>query len=173
MTQPHDCRIRLLDPASDAEVNLVADRMRETLVEVVGPEQGRAMYSVEWLRQRVRWHLDPQQTTAALWLAELADGQIAGHTIVRVEPVGSEDPIGLFSTIYVVPQLRRRGIATRLLDRGEQWMVARKLAQAATNTAQANHKLIALLRRRGYDVWLTDDEADMVQLRTTLPDSAR
>ena len=41
--------IRAIDPQSRAEVELVASRMRQTLVEVLGEEVGGNMYTMDWL----------------------------------------------------------------------------------------------------------------------------
>lgn len=50
-------RIRALDPGSEAEIDLVAQRMRRTLIDVEGEETGTALYTMEWLRDQVRFHL--------------------------------------------------------------------------------------------------------------------
>src|SRR5438034_4585227 len=94
-------RIRELDPLAEQEINLVAQRMRDTLIEVEGPDVGAALYSMDWLRERVRWHLNLQTALAKVFLAVQDDGKVIGHTIVRkeVDPQGS--PYGLFSTTYV------------------------------------------------------------------------
>ncbi len=88
-------RIRDIDPASDAEVDLVARRMRQTLVEVEGEEAGMALYTMQWLRDRVRWHLDPASTTGRVFLAEGPGGQVLGHAIVRIEADDSGRRFGL------------------------------------------------------------------------------
>ena len=59
-----ELKIREIDPTSKEEISLVASRMRETLIEVLGEERGTALYSMDWLRNRVLWHLDPTQTSA-------------------------------------------------------------------------------------------------------------
>jgi GNAT superfamily N-acetyltransferase len=46
-------KIRPLDPGSEPEIDLVASRMRETLVEVLGEARGASMYSVEHFIVRV------------------------------------------------------------------------------------------------------------------------
>src|SRR5437762_9348922 len=56
-------RIRPVDPTSESELELAARRMRLTLNEVLGEEAGTALYSMEWLRQRVLWHLNPANCT--------------------------------------------------------------------------------------------------------------
>ena len=38
-------------------IALIARRMQSTLVEVLGAERGAQMYTMTWLRQRVREHL--------------------------------------------------------------------------------------------------------------------
>ena len=149
---PGGCRIRDIDPASESEVGLVARRMRETLVEVEGEEVGGALYSMEWLRDRVRWHLDPGQCTARVFLAENAVGRVIGHTIVRIEPGEGGGRHGLFSTIFVEPDSRKLAVGTLLLRHGEAWMAAQGMKEAATWTSATNAKLIGLYGRHGYAI---------------------
>lgn len=158
--------IREIDPDSPDEIELVATRMRRTLIDVLGAERGSALYTLDWLRARVRWHLDPVQTTAKVFLSEDSEGHVTGHTIVRVEVEGGEEPFGIFSTIYVEPAFRRQGIATALLLRGEQWLREQGLARAVTNTAETNQRLIDLFARHGYAIQLA--ESEMVQLGKAL-----
>ena len=49
----HEFKIRQINPSSSSEIELVAKRMRDTLMEVAGAERGEAMYSMEWLIERV------------------------------------------------------------------------------------------------------------------------
>ncbi len=143
-------RIREIDAADDAEIDLVAQRMRDTLIEVEGPETGVALYTMDWLRDRVRWHLDPDKALAKVLLAVDADGQIVGHTIVRRESTEEGAHFGLVSTTYVVPASRRFGIAQRLLEAGEAWMHQHALPVSATWTSSTNTPLIRLYARNGY-----------------------
>jgi GNAT superfamily N-acetyltransferase len=106
---------RPIDRCSDPEISLVAQRMRQTLVEVLGEERGTALYSLDWLLQRVKWHLDPQQAVAEIFLAEDCQGTIVGHTIVRKDLDIQGREIGLFSTTFVDPAFRKSGVATKLL----------------------------------------------------------
>jgi GNAT superfamily N-acetyltransferase len=146
--------IRALDPLRESEIVLVASRMRDTLVEVLGKTQGEAMYSLEWLEERVRFHLDPLRS-AKVFLAEY-ERQIVGQTIVRAEGEAGE-AYGLFSTIFVVPEHRRHGVARLLLSQGESWMREQGLHRAATNTAHDNQKLIRILETLGYSIALRAD----------------
>lgn len=151
--------VRPIDPRADEEVALVAHRMRETLIEVLGEERGGTMYSMDWLVQRVRWHLDPGSVVGQVFVAETAAGDIVGHTIVRIEPDAHDDPpasdaggqeIGLFSTTFVDPSVRRLGVATQLLDAGERWMRERGMPLSVTYTDADNVKLQRLYIRHGY-----------------------
>jgi GNAT superfamily N-acetyltransferase len=169
-------KIRDIRAASGEEIALVAARMRDTLIEVEGEEHGASMYSLEWLAERVRWHLDPSQTTARVMLAERdsteetlhgprnstststgnASHSIVGHCIVRVDgraapPAGAgEAAIGLIVTTYVCPEFRRHGLAARFLQEAEQWVMAHGLSHLATWTSATNTPLIALYQRCGY-----------------------
>jgi GNAT superfamily N-acetyltransferase len=139
-----------LSSDDEAKIDLVAHRMRLTLIEVKGEEAGAALYTLDWLRDRVRWHLDRSACTGEVFLAERSDGDIAGHTIVRVEHDGQGERFGLFSTTYVDPAQRSQGIADQLLQHGEDWMRAQGLQRAATWTSATNAKLIKLYARHGY-----------------------
>jgi len=143
-------RIRELDPLAEHEINLVAQRMRDTLVEVEGPDVGAALYSMDWLRERVKWHLNPQTALAKVFLAVQGDGKVIGHTIVRRELDAQGSPYGLFSTTYVVPAARRAGVAHQLLVTGEHWMLDQGFSSAATWTSVTNTKLLSLYHGHGY-----------------------
>lgn len=144
--------IREINAASSAEVALVARRMRQTLIEVEGEAVGTALYSMAWLQQRVRWHLDPGKCTGAVFLVVGKDDSILGHTIVRVELEEPDSRFGLFSTTYVEPAARRRAVADRLVIHGEHWMKRLGLGEAATWTSQSNLKLIRLYAKHGYAI---------------------
>jgi GNAT superfamily N-acetyltransferase len=163
--------IRPMDPTSESELELVAGRMRLTLHEVLGEEASTALYSMEWLRQRVLWHLNSASCTGQVLLAEDAHGTIIGQTIVRIDADDAGTPIGLFSTIYVVPEARRRGVASCLLLAGEAWLIGHGMATAVTNTSAANVKLIKLYEKHGYDI--IDAWGDMVRLGRALPSDYR
>ena len=142
-------RVDALDEGSTREIARVARRMRSTLEEVLGARRGRRMYTLDWLKRRVLFHLDPERE-AAVFVARAGDA-VVGHTIVRAER-DAEGRFGLFSTTYVEPAQRRRGVAEKLLRRGERWMRARGLRRAATYTSETNAKLIALYEKGGYAV---------------------
>lgn len=158
--------IREIDPKSDEEVNLVAERMRQTLVDVLGEEKGGSMYSMEWLQARVRWHLDKKNTTAKVLVSENAVGHITGQAIARIEFGGDGVPYGYFSTIFVEPESRGCGIGTAFLNWIERWFVDLQLPKIVYNTAESNSRLIKLFCEHGYSV--TDVQSEMVQLTKLL-----
>jgi len=144
----------------EQRVQLVAQRMRSTLIEVIGQVRGEAMYSLDWLIERVRFHLDGESCRGQVWCAEGDTGDYLGHTIVRVE--NGKPEFGLFSTIYVEPHARRLGVARALVRHGEAWMREQNLTRFATNTGAHNRKLICLFESLAYSIVLRDGE--MVQL---------
>jgi len=129
--------------------------MRRTLMEVLGDTEGESLYTMEWLERRVRFHL---QADAHIFVCVLPDGEKLGYTIVRRE----EPTLGLFSTTYVEPAWRRRGVAQALLLRGEQWMREEGLSQAATYTSETNARLHQLYQSNGYE--LIPGESGFVKL---------
>lgn len=133
--------------------------MRRTLMEVLGDEAGESLYSMEWLERRVGYHLGPH---AQIFVSALPDGERVGYTIVRRE----EPTLGLFSTTYVEPAWRRRGVARALLQKGEEWMRELGLLQAATYTAETNTRLHHLYLGNGYQLF--PGENGFVKLLKTL-----
>lgn len=144
-------------------MDLVAHRMRLTLIEVLGEARGRTLYTLEWLQERVRWHLDPEQCTGRVLLAD-SGGDVLGHTIVRLDEERSSTHAGLFSTIYVAPEARGRGIATQLLLHGERWLARQGARESATHTAEWNERLIRLFEGQGYRIAERFPTARMVRL---------
>jgi GNAT superfamily N-acetyltransferase len=160
-------KIPEIDPQSEAEIHLVAQRMQQTLIEVLGVEKGRSMYSMDWLVERVRWHLDPKNTNGRVFLAENREGEISGHAIARIDHGTS---FGYFSTIFVEPTSRRKGIATDLMKHVEGWFLKTKISKVIYNTADTHTALISLFRAHGYEI--THSESEMVQLTKTLHSSS-
>lgn len=154
--------VRELNRSSNAEIDLVAQRMRQTLVDVLGEEQGGSMYTMEWLKARVLWHLDETVTIAKIFLSETQDGKITGQAIARLEQADDGASYGYFSTLYVEPAFRRQGLATSLLVCVENWFAEKSMPKIIYNTAQSNSKVIDLFCKHGYVV--THAESDMVQL---------
>ncbi|MBK7963383.1 MAG: hypothetical protein IPK04_20635 [Bdellovibrionales bacterium] len=89
-------QIRPLKSDSTDEIELIAMRMRETLIEVLGEEEGGSMYSMAWLKQRGLFHRDPKQSKGQVFLAKNSKDQILGHTIVRIDKDDQGKSIGLF-----------------------------------------------------------------------------
>ena len=163
--------LRDLDAACEADIEWVAEGMHLTLVEIEG-EKGRQTYPLTWTRTRLRELLDPTRHTAHVYLAVAQDdsARIAGHTILRISEMADGRRYGLVSTTYVDPGHRRAGIADRLLDRGEVWIRAQGLVEAATWTSATNMRLIRLYEKHGYAVTeqAPNDGTMMVRLTKAL-----
>ena len=147
---PSSSHIRSVLPESSDEIKLIAERMLATLVEVLGEEQSRSMYTLDDAIQRVMWHLTSNEVVAEVFVVENTNGSILGHTIVRIDDDGEGQEIGLFGTTYVIPTERNTGVASSLLLRGEKWMVSKGMNQAVTYTEKNNTKLQNLYRNHGY-----------------------
>lgn len=156
-------KIREIDPQSETEIKLVAQRMRQTLVEVLGQQQGEAMYSMDWLIDRVRGHLDSNNTEGRIFLSENEDGEIIGHAIARIDH-GSK--FGYFSTIFVEPKARNNGIAHSLVNHVESWISGRCMPKIVYNTSEKHTAILNLFKSMGYEI--THSESAMVQLTKVL-----
>ena len=69
--------------------------------------------------------------------------------------------------LYVVPDMRRKGIARQLIRFFEQWLLDKKQDIACISTVPANRRMIELARSEGYDI------LNMVELRKDLVRSDR
>lgn len=156
------CTIEQLNPASP-ELPLVAARMRDTLIEVLGEEVGGSMYDLPWVLDRATSHLDGRLPGAIFVAHQGPQGPSVGHIIVRQEHDEHGD-YGLVSTAYVLPEVRRQGVAAALLAAAHGWFADRGLQRTATDTAQTNHPLIALYARHGYEVVVRWEAEQMVRL---------
>jgi ribosomal protein S18 acetylase RimI-like enzyme len=154
--------IRELNPDSESEILLVAQRMRETLIEVLGEEKGTAFYTMEWLVDRVRWHLDSSQTAAKIFLIEGYQQQIIGHAIARIETDSEGSSFGYFSTIFIEGNSRKQGLAQALIETVEAWLMSMKMPKIVYNTAKNHFALIRLFERNGFKI--AHEESEMVQL---------
>ena len=162
-TRSKEIEVLRLDRNDTEQLDLIAVRMRATLVEVLGPETGESMYSLEWLRDRAASHLDGR-CVGAIFIARGsgAEGNI-GHIILR-EELDDEGPLGLVSTIYVLPAGRRHGVARQLVDAAHGWFQSRDLRRCATDTSNTNTPLIRLLNGLGYEIVFRSEEKNMVRL---------
>ena len=136
-------RILPLDPEQPSQFDWVAQHMRATMLEVVGKD----LYSVDWLLERVHQHLPGGSLVGAVFLAFSDKETIVGHLILR-----DESHHGLISTIYVLPDHRRQGVAQLLLDKAEDWFTQRRLHLSQTYTHPENYKLHRLFQGRGYSL---------------------
>lgn len=126
--------------------------MRATLIEVEGEAAALALHDMDWLRDRVRWHLDPQKSLASVMLAKNNKHEVLGHTIVRRETNAYKNHYGLVSTTYVLPEQRGLGVGTLLLRAGERWFYEHKLTSISSWTSAQNSALIGLYEKNGYSI---------------------
>lgn len=150
--------VRPIAEDNEGDIRLVAMRMRATLVEVLGKERGEAMYSLEWLEARVRYHFDRNACEGEVLGAYNELNDLVGHTILRQEVGEDGAPFGLFSTIYVIPDARRSGAASQLIAAGEAWMAAHGLQVIRSYTDHNNEPLIQLFTKHGYAISMRKDE---------------
>ncbi|RWD02299.1 MAG: GNAT family N-acetyltransferase [Mesorhizobium sp.] len=145
------------------EIARVAVRMRATLQEVLGPA-GRALYSSQWLVDRVHFHLDRKRSNGRIWLASHQGGRSIGHVIARIEAGEPDGPLGLISTVYIHPSWRRKAVASHLIEYAEAWLVRQGARQIATDTSDTNTPLIRLFEARGYSTTYRAHEKQMLRL---------
>jgi GNAT superfamily N-acetyltransferase len=157
--------IRDLNPSQHSEIELVANRMRSTLVDVLGKDKGESLYSIDWLINRVNEHIDMGDKSKVI-LVESEKGIIVAHAIVRIDADEEGNEFVFFSTIYVLPESRKSGVASLIINTVDEWCVKKSLSRIIYNTATDNHRLIRLYEKHGYSIILHD--GDMVKLEKVI-----
>lgn len=153
--------IRPLNPNSKQEIDLVADQMQKTLVDVMGPEKGTNYYSKSWLKERVKYHIDLADDAVVFVACD--DNKVIGQAIVRIELDKDKLKYGYFSTIYIQPKYRQQGVASELVKKIINWCSNKRLPYIVYNTAKNHQKMKSLLLKFDFDEALSSD--DMVQFK--------
>lgn len=153
--------IREINPTVKEEILLVAERMRQTLIEVMGQEKGSTFYTIEWLIDRVYWHLSHERI-AKVMIVENNKSEIIGHAIARIEYDENKKKFGFFSTIFLLPEFRGQGIASEIIDFVENWLFSFDIYKIIYNTAANHFALINLFQKHDYII--TESEGEMVRL---------
>ena len=157
-SEPFASTIRPIDPADQHAIACVAAGMRATLEEVLGAERAAAVHTDAEIRARLLWHIDrPDGLHAQVLVARDAEQRYEGHVIVRVEP-DTQGELGLFSTIWVEPASRRRGLGSQLLRAGQRWLQGQSVRTLATYTEASNTPLQRLFEEHGFALHRVDDE---------------
>ena len=81
------------------------------------------------------------------------EGRLEGLCIVRIDhaaPILEETERAEITDLGVRPALRRRGIATRLVEEAQAWVVDRGVARIEIQVAHGNLEGQAFWRARGY-----------------------
>ena len=92
----------------------------------------------------------------------------------RLRAIARPDRHIYLDELGVLPDYRRRGIATALMEAGHRWAGARGLAVALDTDTDEN---VAFYERRGYEVTarepLPDANCELVAMRRQRPGSIR
>lgn len=92
-------------------------------------------------------------------------GALDGRPVALIEASfrPNLDPAaGHISDVYVIPELRRKGIAGQMMRMAEAWLREKGAASVDLNVSSANERAIAFYRKMGY-------QAQQILLRKRLP----
>jgi len=88
-------------------------------------------------------------TCCRMWVGVQGDRPVA---LIEASFRPNFDPaIGHISDVYVAPELRRQGVARRMMQRAEAWLREQGAASVDLNVAAVNDGAIAFYRRLGYE----------------------
>ncbi len=84
-----------------------------------------------------------------MFVAEL-DGRIVGFLWLAIMPTMTDLRAGYIKNIYVVPELRRQGLGTRLMEKADEWFRQMGARTAQLSTSVCNEAALALYEKMGY-----------------------
>jgi len=108
-------------------------------------------HSAEEMEPGMREHR--ARTDAEVFVAERADGSLAGFVEVGARPYADgcdASPVGYIEAWYVEPEARRQGSGRALLAAAENWARGRGYREMASDAQLNNEISYAAHRRAGY-----------------------
>ena len=84
-----------------------------------------------------------------MFVAEL-EGRIVGFLWLAITPTMTDPRGGHIKNIHVVPELRRQGLATRLMEKADQWFERMGAKTAQLSASVCNEAATALYEKMGY-----------------------
>jgi len=84
-----------------------------------------------------------------IWVGELDERPVA---LIEASFRPNFSPaVGHISDVYVVPDLRRQGIAARMMQMAEEWLKTQGATSVDLNASARNETALALYRKLGYE----------------------
>jgi aminoglycoside 6'-N-acetyltransferase I len=87
-------------------------------------------------------------------VAEATGGRLVGFVEVALRSIAdgcADAPVGYLEGLYVLPDDRRRGVGTALVDAAEAWAREQGCAEMGSDALLANLESQAFHRARGYE----------------------
>lgn len=148
--------VRDLDQASEEEFDTVVRWCMETVLSTIPEFEGcidkaRAAlpnFSFEQMGRMIR--KDFGRPTHRFLVAVDGASRLVGHSMISVKRDSEGLRFGYFFTRYVVPEHRRRGIATRLLKAAVAWFDMQGWDYLLAHTHASNSPARALFERNGF-----------------------
>ena len=134
----------LIRPADSKDEYRLSLLISEFRVELERPKGAEPQADIEAGRREFREYLEKGYP---MFVAENETQDLIGYLVCRIE-----DNIVWAESLFVLPECRRKGVASRLYDKAEE--LARELGEDTVYNwvHPNNHRIISFLAKRGYDV---------------------
>ena len=137
---------------------MVVRRCMETVLETVPEFKGKAELALktfpnfthEQMAEMFRGVYD-NPVHQILLAEDESSGEILGHAIYSIKTDEQGVDFGFCFSRYVTPSVRRKGVASALLQAQESWWRTNGAKYAVARTHERNTKLQKLFEKRGYD----------------------
>ena len=140
---------------TDGDLDWVLAAMVESLSATLTPERlaiaEPAALLADARKDFDRFHYNAQKPEKAY--VAWRNGERIGFVWVTMDmPVHEDEHSAWLLDVYVVPELRRRGLAAELMTRAEAWAVAQGAKDLWLNVGGGNLKALSLYESRGFKV---------------------
>ncbi len=154
-----DFYIRSIDKQSDSELSLVTKRSMETVLETI-PEfknsediarKAFSNFSFNEMREMIKKDFDNKNHMLLLAISKETK-DILGHAIFSIKIDDNERKYGFCFSRYVIPEVRKHGIASELLKEQEVFWKNNHAEYIIAQTHHKNVKLQNLFLKHGYQM---------------------
>ncbi len=103
----------------------------------------------QYFKRAAQPYLEDHQNK--LFVAEDESGRVLGYTLLgRSVPFYSPRPIGFIFDIHVAEEVRRKGVAQKLLEFAFKWFKSQGLEKVKLEVAENNQRARPLYQRMGF-----------------------
>ena len=154
MSESQTYKLRDLDQGNEAEfdriVEFCLETIRETLPEI--RENPESLPNNDFPSMKSMLRLSFGNPEKRFVVIEDENGNIVGHSIFKIDSNDTGERFGYLFTRYVLPEHRKKGLGSKLLEEALQWFDKVGMDRVDAATHINNLPLQGLLQKYGFKI---------------------